>query len=123
MQKPLLPYVILHHTGHGPEHWDLMLDTGESLATWQLLGDPQQMTTEPLNACRIGDHRRAYLKQEGPVSGDRGKVKPVDRGTYELLEQSERSWVIRLQGDRMQGTFQLTLEHRRAGTWSFQRRE
>ena len=30
-------FVILHHRLAGGEHWDLMLEHGESLATWQLL--------------------------------------------------------------------------------------
>jgi hypothetical protein len=121
MQEPLPSYVILHHTGHGPEHWDLMLEVGESLATWQLLEDPHRIGGEALNACRIGDHRRAYLTLEGPVSGGRGRVKRIDRGTFEWVERTERSWIIRLQGDLLQGTFKLALEHRRAKRWSFQR--
>ena len=51
-------------------HWDLMLDTGETLRTWRLEPAlPGVIRAEPL-----GNHRRAYLDYEGPVSGNRGSV-------------------------------------------------
>lgn len=121
MQKRLPSYVILRHSGHGPEHWDLMLDVGESLATWQLLDNPHQMGSEALNACRIGDHRRAYLDKDGPVSAGRGEVKRFDRGVYEIIEQTDQCWVIRMEGDLLQGTFRLGLQDAESGNWRFQR--
>jgi hypothetical protein len=124
MPEHLPTYVILHHTAHGPEHWDFMLDTGNALATWQLLDDPSLLNIEnhdPIRATRIGDHRRAYLNYEGPVSGGRGKVHRIDQGTCEMIEQTKKSWTIHLKGTILQGTFRLTLEHRRSNEWSLQR--
>jgi hypothetical protein len=124
MSKDLPPFVILHHIGHGPEHWDLMLDVGNVLATWQLLEDPNSLTAKepkPISATRIGDHRRAYLNHEGPVSGGRGKVNRVEQGSYEMVDQTKKLWTVRLEGTWLRGTFRLALEHRRSNEWSLQR--
>ena len=36
----------------------------------------------------LDPHRRAYLEYEGEVSGNRGTVKRIERGTYEPLGAS-----------------------------------
>ena len=40
-----------------------------------------------LEAARIADHRPAYLTYEGPVSGDRGTVRRLARGTVVRLDE------------------------------------
>ena len=71
-------YVILEHD-HPHRHWDLMLESGDVLRTWRLAEPPQPgraVAAEP-----IGDHRRAYLDYEGPIRGNRGRVKRWDGGS------------------------------------------
>jgi hypothetical protein len=125
MPEPSRPFVILHHVPAGPEHWDLMLDAGERLVTWQLLDDPRMLTASPapgaVRARRIADHRRAYLDYEGPVSGGRGSVSRVDRGHYALVEQQADRWVLQLAGVLLNGRFQLTATH--GELWELQRVE
>ena len=79
---PLMPlrFVILHHTVHGGEHWDLMLEQGNTLLTWQLLREPFELASLPIPARRIGDHRKAYLDYEGSLSRNRGDVRRVGEG-------------------------------------------
>ena len=48
-------FVILHHKGYGAEHWDLMLQQGQSLATWRLENQPTGRPHETIAARRIGD--------------------------------------------------------------------
>jgi hypothetical protein len=101
-------FVILHHRVKGGEHWDLMLEHGEKLATWQLSREPAAPTDLPMAAQRIGDHRKAYLNYEGPISGDRGHVRRVDAGTVEWHEFSDDTCAFDLNGSRLRGKFQLT---------------
>lgn len=112
MPQPQRPYVILRHDLPAGAHWDLMLDLGEALATWQLARDPASLadptSTDAIPACRIADHRRAYLDYEGPVSGHRGSVTRVEKGTYELIGHSPCGWTIRLTGALLVGEFKLT---------------
>ncbi len=104
-------YVILHHVQADGHHWDLMLDMGEALATWQLASDPAGLapsdSREAIPARRIGDHRRDYLSYEGPVSRGRGNVTRVDKGAYDLVEQNPAGWIVRLEGALLKGQFHI----------------
>jgi hypothetical protein len=100
-------FVIQHHTGYGPEHWDLMLEDGDTLATWQLSRPPTPGDAGPIEAIRIADHRKAYLTYEGPVSGSRGQVTIHEAGTYATCERGGDSWTFQLQGRQLNGLFML----------------
>jgi len=100
-------FVILHHRAVLGDHWDLMLERGDVLWTWQLLRDPTDRANFPIPARRIDDHRLAYLTYEGPISGDRGTVRRIDAGTYRLDSAEEGSLVVRLEGATLQGVFTL----------------
>jgi hypothetical protein len=92
-------FVILAHSGHGPLHYDLMLESGAALATWQLAVPPGEWREgAPLRARKLPDHRREYLDYEGPVSKDRGSVKRVDAGTFEIGRAEEELWEVTLDG-------------------------
>ena len=84
-----LSYVILEHSVNGAKHFDLMLEVPglEKLRTLQL----QVRLLEPGDSCEFKElepHRRAYLEYEGEVSGGRGTVKRIERGTYETVGAS-----------------------------------
>jgi hypothetical protein len=100
-------FVILHHILPDGEHWDLMLQRGETLLTWRLDADPTGPNPFPVSAWRIGEHRLAYLDYEGPVSDNRGHVTRVDTGTYELRAMSDRGCRFELRGGCLTGTFVL----------------
>ncbi len=80
---PPLRYVILHHTGVSQPHFDIMVETepGGPLRTWRSAVWP---ITERPAVVALVDHRAVYLDYEGPVSGGRGEVKRVERGTCEF---------------------------------------
>jgi len=105
-------FVLLRHeclsNDAKPSHWDLMLEQGESLATWQLrelpgswarqLGIAEGDAAETVSAIRLPDHRLAYLDYEGPLSGGRGEVRRCDQGDYQVVKQDENGLEISLQG-------------------------
>ena len=76
-------YVVLHHTGHGDAHFDLMLevDPAGPLLTFRLADWPVSVGVD---ASRLAGHRRAYLTYEGSVSRGRGEVRRVAAGTCAL---------------------------------------
>lgn len=101
-------FVIHQHTGHGQDHYDLMIAAGEVLATWQFTGNPTELADAPLPCRRIQDHRTAYLDYEGPISRGRGKVRAVDRGESEVLADGQAGWRVKLTGEKLAGVFDLT---------------
>ncbi|HUS91705.1 MAG TPA: DNA polymerase ligase N-terminal domain-containing protein [Phycisphaerae bacterium] len=115
-------FVIHLHTGHGPDHFDLMIQHGSGLATWRLGNDPGALAEgDAIPAVRLPDHRHAYLTYEGPVRGGRGQVRRVDRGQCELLEVSETRWEIRLAGARCRGRFALRRNEHEGEQWTLRR--
>lgn len=90
------------------------------LSTWRLATVPPSAAGPPIDAHQIGDHRKAYLDYEGPLSGDRGAVSRLDRGTYETIERAPDRWLINLDGNLCRGRYLLA---RRPNTppesWSF----
>jgi hypothetical protein len=92
-----------------------MLERDGALMTWSLAELPTSWRTPPghsfieLEAVRLPDHRPAYLDFEGPVSGDRGHVKRIDRGDYEIVDESPEWLRVRLTGAVAVGEVRLPI--------------
>jgi len=113
-------FVILHHLAPTGEHWDLMLEERDHLATWQMLSEPAQRGACPIECIRISDHRKVYLDYQGPISGGRGVVERVDRGVYDTRHVDSDSWTVHLAGKRLRGFFRLTCNPERSPSrWTF----
>jgi hypothetical protein len=102
-------FVILEHTWNGV-HWDLMLESGGRLRTWAI--DAPIAFEVDLPARDLADHRMAYLDYEGPVSRNRGSVRRVDAGEYNVLTWEPDLIRVHLQGTQLVGKVAL----RRVGT-------
>jgi len=77
-------FVILEHDR--PDlHWDLMLESGDVLATWAL--PPQPFGEFRCSAKCLPDHRKCFLDYEGEVSGNRGSVRRIDAGNFQCLDK------------------------------------
>jgi hypothetical protein len=100
----LARFVVLEHHWQGV-HWDLMLEAGPALRTWAL-----ECLPEPgieIEARALPDHRLAYLDYEGPISGDRGRVRRVEAGTFEPVVWGPDRVVVRLRGVQVIGVAEL----------------
>ncbi len=89
-----------------PDHWDLMFEIAGQLRTWSIPQTPRPGVT--VMAELLADHRLAYLDYEGPVSGNRGSVSRVDRGTYNVLQEGDGAWKLSLYGAILMCELQLT---------------
>jgi hypothetical protein len=97
-------FVLLEHD-HPHVHLDLMFEVGTVLWTWQLASFPSSEAA--VEARRIFDHRLLYLDYEGPISGNRGLVRRLDRGVYEWLEQTTGRLAAWAHGSRLTGRLEL----------------
>lgn len=123
-------FVLLYHDCPShyvrASHWDFMLEAGKVLRTWTLAQLPRdwqaarELTASTNSDCppvaadnsvsaeQLGDHRLDYLEKEGPLSGDRGRVIRIDRGTYDRISESRGCWRLTLAGGAWCG--QITLQ-------------
>ena len=114
-------FVIHAHSGFGPLHFDLMLQHGAALATWQFADNPVESAERELTGERIQDHRTAYLDYEGPVSGGRGRGDRVEAGTFDLIGEQPDRWELALAGRRLRGSFALCRCRGSSDRWCFRR--
>ena len=99
---PRWPTVLLSHEfPDATSHVDWMIASDprgrEPLVTFRLGGRLDEMDAgQGLLAHRISDHRAEYLTYEGPVSGDRGTVRRLTRGTVVSWERSGDRWQMEI---------------------------
>ena len=103
----MAPFVILEHTCLDSCHWDLMLRDGEILATWQVNKPLRDWGETALDCQKIADHRLVYLDFEGHLTLNRGKVKQVAVGKYDLKQKKPGFWQVFLQADTIKGILEL----------------
>jgi len=116
-----MPRFIIHkhcRGDAGPVHWDLMLEVGSVLATWQVPNSPLDWDRTEILCRRLFDHRLVYLTYEGPIGNGRGEVALVEAGTYERMKEVEGIWTVVLSGRTMQGV--LTLRQQEGAEWTLQ---
>ncbi len=91
----MLRFVLLEHDWPF-WHLDLMLEQGNTLATWRLR---HPLIQGVQTAERIADHRKHYLEYEGPVGNNRGHVKRVEHGFFQIEAGSTaNTWQLVLHG-------------------------
>ena len=100
-------FTISHHTGSKEgDHYDLMLEHGDTLKTWRLANTAFLVSQV---ARQVKDHRKTYLEYEGEISGDRGRVKITDTGTYSVDEWKDDRIQVALVGRSIKTRLILTL--------------
>jgi hypothetical protein len=112
-------FVLLYHdwpAGPRGSHCDLMFEVGDSLRTWSLSLLPAAWrdiayaavsTGNEVQAAQLPDHRLTYLEYEGPVSGERGSVRRLDRGQCSVSCDNGQRFEVELCGVTICGTVQL----------------
>ena len=100
-------FVIHEHSTDEGSHWDLMLETENTLQTFRLDTSPRQIFHKPAHAEKIQDHPLKFLKYQGPVQNGKASVQIVDSGTYTALHRTSEKIEIHLQGQTLNGKFSL----------------
>lgn len=94
--------LLRHDLPDGSHHFDWLLDLAgddsSPLTTFRLPEPLHELAPgAELSAVRIADHRRAYLDFEGPVSGDRGRVRQAARGVIRSMNRRPQRWDLAIE--------------------------
>ncbi len=82
------------------------MEEAHGLRAWEVPSDWHNMPIQTVQELPL--HRVEYLEYEGPISGDRGVVRRIARGNYQLLEENATCVRYNLQSEQFSGTITLT---------------
>lgn len=103
-------YVVLFHDWESGPHFDWMFEAEEGLRTWATAERLMLDEADAATATELPPHRAAYLDYQGPVSGNRGSVRRVERGTFRVLLDVADRYELEVTGDRA-GRLILNRDH------------
>jgi DNA ligase D-like protein (predicted 3'-phosphoesterase) len=106
--KKLIFLVHEHHATH--LHWDLRLEMDGVLKSWAVPKEPSTDSTVKRLAVMVEDHLLEYANFEGIIPEGQygaGTVKIWDKGTYELIEKTDKGFVIKINGRKLKGIYVL----------------
>ncbi len=107
--EPKKIYVIQkHYASH--IHWDLRLEFDGTLKSWAVPKEPSKVTGIKRLAVQVQDHEKSYADFEGTIPEGEygaGKVEIWDKGTYDLIERSDKKIVVDIQGRKLKGKYIL----------------
>ena len=102
-------FVIQKHSRTDHTHWDLMLETENTLQTFRLELPPEKITDQSSIAVKIFDHPLKFLTYQGSVNKGTAAVEIADKGTYQTLSKTKNSSQLLFDGQILKGEFTLTL--------------
>lgn len=110
---PPCRYVVLHHTGVDPPHFDLLFEIESNATALTALRCPRWPARVGDALKELPEHRLLYLDYEGPISGGRGEVARVDQGKVHVADLAIEppTLGLRLVSATHQTTTDLTLTH------------
>ncbi len=80
--------LLRHDLPDGSWHFDWLIQRGKEpgapLLAFRLTEPIHEGRARSFRGTRLPDHRAAYLDYEGPISGDRGRVRRLATGTVHI---------------------------------------
>lgn len=117
-------YVIQKHSA-SHLHWDLRLEMDGVLKSWAVPKEPSMDPSVKRLAVMVEDHPIEYSKFEGVIPKGNygaGKVEIWDSGNFDVIEKTDRGFVIEIRGRKLKGTFVL-FRFRPPKNWLFFRKK
>lgn len=102
-------YVIHKHQAKHL-HWDLRLEMNGVLRSWAVPKEPPMVPGLKRLAVQVEDHPLDYAGFEGNIPKGEygaGKVEIWDRGSFDIIEQTEDKLVVNIKGRKLRGGYVL----------------
>ncbi len=104
-------FVVLEHRVPPGEswtdHWDVMFESPGGLLTWASPSFPAESASWEVKPLPV--HRAIYLDYEGPISGNRGCVRRLDRGRFRTQDRQVQAIVLELDGHLLRGRLKIEI--------------
>ena len=115
-------YVIQKHQARNL-HYDLRLEMDGVLKSWAVPKEPPLQPGIKRLAVQVDDHELEHATFEDEIPEGEygaGTVEIWDRGSYDILEQDEKKFVVDIHGEKLQGKYVL-LHFKKGGekNWLF----
>ena len=118
-------YVVQEHNAR-MLHYDLRLEMSGVLKSWALPKEPPTDTKAKRLAIQTEDHPLAYGNFEGIIPKDSygaGTVKIWDKGNFEPIEAKDGKIVVKINGQKLKGTYCLIRLQQQDKNWLFFRKK
>jgi hypothetical protein len=105
-------FVILwHEVDNMPgrqNHYDFLLESAGFFITIELSALPWEVAL--VRGKVLSPHRLEYWDLEGPISGNRGCVKRITRGNYQMVPTEQNAWKLTLDSAEVQTVLSIRAE-------------
>lgn len=101
---------VVHEHWASTHHFDLRLEINKVLKSWAIPKKPPLKKGIKRLAIQVEDHALSYADFEGIIPEGfygAGKVKIWDKGSYELIEKTDKKIVFMLKGKKLKGKYCL----------------
>jgi len=101
---------VVHEHWAKNHHFDFRLEQKGVLKSWAIPKNIEDANKRKILAVQVADHDYNYKDFEGMIEEGQygtGKVTIWDTGTYELIEKTDKGLVIKINGNKLKGTFVL----------------
>lgn len=105
-------FVILWHLVENmpgrQNHYDFLLELAGFFVTIELMALPWEV--DSARGRVLAPHRLEYWELEGPISANRGYVKRITRGNYQLTPHGGGNWELKLDSAEVQALLAIRIE-------------
>jgi DNA ligase D-like protein (predicted 3'-phosphoesterase) len=110
IEKPKDLIFVVHEHWATRHHFDLRIEQEGVLKSWAIPKNIEEAKERRILAVEVEDHPYDYKNFSGKIPEGQygaGKVEIWDKGTIEILEKTDKSYIVNFKGRKLKGTYVL----------------